>query len=182
MNKNKLGVIVSGIIWAIIMIAVFSSCAQLKEARIKRKCNKAIKYATEHGCLTFTDSVNIRDSVSIYLDSQVVVSSVDSILNIIVCDSLTDTLYLTKVKERIKTIVSQIPCEISPTIHANKDYSLKIWTKGGKLFYDLKIEPKPEKVCEELKWYQRYWWVWIVLTLGFCIAMINISNKISNIR
>lgn len=140
----------------LILLILLSSCAQLKEARIKRKCNKAIKYATEHGCLTFTDSVNIRDSVSIYLDSQIVVNSVDSILNIIVCDSLTDTLYLTRVKQRIKTIVYNIPCEITPTAIGNKYYTLKMWVENGKLMYEFDLDKLPMNECEEIKWWDKF--------------------------
>lgn len=148
--KNRLHIPTQYKLTILLVYILFVGCST------EKRCMRHIEKAKKLGCLTFTDSVNIRDSVSIYLDSQVVVSSVDSILNIIACDSLTDTLYLTRVKERIKTIVSNIPCEISPTIHANKDYSLKIWSKGGKLFYNLKIEPKPEKVCKEVKWWDNF--------------------------
>lgn len=55
-----------------------------------------------------------------------------------------------------------------------------IRTRSG--LYVNVFEPKPEMVCEPIKWYQRLWWMWIVVTMAFCILMIQISNKIIYIK
>lgn len=155
----------------LLIILILSSCST------EKRCMRHIEKAKKLGCLTFTDSVNIRDSVSIHLDSQIVVSSVDSILNIIVCDSLTDTLYLTRVKERIKTIVSNIPCEISPTAIGNKYYTLKMWVENGKLMYEFDLDKLPMQPCPEIKWYNSRWF-WFISGFLTCFLLIGIFIRI----
>lgn len=162
MNKNKLGVIVSGIIWAIIVIAVFSSCAQLKEARTKRKCMRSVKFAQEHGCLTEkSDTIWKLDTIKGWNYDTIV--KYDS-------THISDTLFTSNGKDSIITIVKWKERTIRQ-IKTEKDTIIKT------------AEITREKIVEKpLKWYQRLWWWWIAVTMAFCILMINISNKISNIR
>jgi hypothetical protein len=34
----------------------------------------------------------------------------------------------------------------------------------------------------DLKWYQKYWWVWIIVGIVFSVLMVRTANKITYIK
>lgn len=197
--ENKVLMVLILILSTILIITILSGCGDYRQVRKEKKCQKAIETAKKLGCLKFSDSVSKTDSTPITLKPEEVDNASDSIMGLlrqalIDCydsqdqEPVHDTIIRekeAKIRNRIREIINQIPCEIKPIEESNDKYGIKIWVKDGKLLYSVKIPKKPEKICQEcekIEWYQKYWWLWIVFTSILFFLIVLLANKITYIK
>lgn len=155
--------------YIILLLILISSCTS------ERLCRKAER----KGCLKDTIKIEITKVVGekqLYLDSNKLDSAVNAILSLLnsQTDTIHDTTYLkspqSKLGTKIKEIIKTIPCQMDSVNENTEFYDLRIWVENGVLKYEVNPKVVKEPIqCPELKWYQRYWWVWIIV--GFLLRI-----------
>lgn len=161
-------------ILTILTLLILSSCNS------DRICRRAIK----HGCQKDTIKIEITKVVGqkeMYLDSNKLDSAVNAILSLLKTevDTTHDTIYLKAVKSnlssKIREIIKTIPCKFEPINEVTPYYDLRIWDDNGTLRY--KVEPKivtKDIQCPKIRWYQKYWWVWIIVGMAFVFLLMTL--------
>lgn len=173
----------------IFIVSLLSSCES------QRAANK-IEWLKKRGYL-ITDTLKIKGEKikgekELYLDS----AKLDSVAQVLSdhyqalldsCANSKDTSNARKSdnlaknrKEKIKELIKQIPCKISPLDTSSKRYELKIWVEGGNLNYDLKIKDIEQEIlcpkCSEPKWYDRFW-IGFVCGIGLMFGILYLVNR-----
>ncbi len=144
----------------IVSIIVLSSCSAIKQQRATNKT----EWLKKHGFLKETsDTVILRDTIKGWAYDTIV--QFDSFSN-------TDTLIMSNGKDSIITIVSWRERVIKQT---KRELDTIVESK-------VITNTKPIEIKAKLKWYQEYWWAWIVFTFMFCVLMVKLANKLTYIK
>lgn len=141
---------------AVLFVIVSLSSCQSQKAWIKR--------GTAKGWLTTTsDTITIRDTIRGW--------SYDSVF-VYDTNSITDTLIVSNGKDSIVTIVKWEERTIRQ-IKTEKD-----------TIVESKVITNSKAVYKVIKptWYQKVWWLWIILTFILCILIVKLANKITYIK
>lgn len=141
----------------ILIVSLIGSCES-------QRCSRITKKAMKHGCLTATsDTITIRDTIRGW--------SYDSVF-VYDTNSITDTLIVSNGKDSIVTIVKW------------KERTIRQIKTEKDTIVESKVITNNKAVYKVIKptWYQRGWWLWIILTFILTIWLVKYLREDYNVN
>lgn len=154
-NKNKLGVIITAIIWAVITILMFSSCST------ERKCRNWQIKGQKIGCLK-PDSIKVIDTIILTdYDTMVRFDTFNDVDTLIVENGGIKTLVFTKWKTR------------EVRVQQKSDTIIKVRT--------IPVQKIVKGDSEKRYWWDKFW-IGLIGGIIFSIFMVAFANRITYIK